>query len=103
MDISSIPDEQLLAEMNRRDAERKAALMKKKQEYAALTLLHVNTLLLLVPEHDRTSCSDADVCNDHVNGESPRCVRCALLAMTASGENYDDLIARISLSTNLNH
>lgn len=57
------------------------------------------TLLLFVPDHTRTSCSDSNISNDYTTpgrGGYPRCTRCALLS-AANSEFYAETLSLDSI------
>lgn len=87
---------------NERLGDALVALAHRQQRNAALLAALTPALLdILAPEHDRTSCSDADPSNargvDGTGGRtSPRCVRCFFLECIRSKYIPDE--AKISIS-----
>jgi hypothetical protein len=74
IDLTTLPSAALVEELARRDAVMKAEQERKERERRATLIPMLPALLTLVPDHDRTSCSDADP-----NNEYRECRRCILL------------------------
>lgn len=81
-EFTDYSDQELKAELKRREEERKQQRWSKQQEEADFWLTHVDSLLALIPEHCRTSCGDTHITNEH------RCKRCFLLYAQMTG-NWD--------------
>ena len=85
--LKTASDDELRAELKRREEERVAAAQRAHDAHGAMlrTVLTRQLVDALRPEHDRTSCSDTNLSNgwdtmDERSGRTmPRCVRCALL------------------------
>jgi hypothetical protein len=86
-DLTNVPLDQLRAEVQRRENEAKQQRNENLALRQALIVDHVDTLLQLVPEHGRTSCSDANPGNA-ASDRNPRCNRCQLLRIKQ--DNYND-------------
>tara|TARA_B100000925_G_C21590843_1_gene296179 strand:+ start:133 stop:432 length:300 start_codon:yes stop_codon:yes gene_type:complete len=74
MALDEFTDKQLQEELARREELRKQQLREERKERAEFLSQHIDLLLLLMPEHSRTSCSDKNPCNEHRG-----CVRCNLI------------------------
>lgn len=84
--LKQFTDQDLQAELERREETRKALEVQERQDRFRLLVQHRDVLLKFVP-HGRTSCSDEDPCNGLGSADyGPRCARCALLTL-----NYDYL------------
>lgn len=76
-------------------------LLSERQRLQELVVTHVDILLAMTPNHDRTSCSDSDPCNgfDPCNGGRNvghiRCTRCGLLNIKERG--VSDVAASVTL------
>jgi len=90
-DLSNIPIQELKKEISRREEERLAAKAASLRQHQEIVLKNVQALLDLLPEHDRTSCSDSAPSN------KKRCRRCSFLFIKNEGWVPDDL--RVSIST----
>lgn len=81
MDLTSFSDDVLKQELKRREEivekQRREDLARQQQ----IIIDNVDSLLNLVPEHDRTSCNDTDM----NNANSFRCKRCLLLQLKRDG------------------
>lgn len=77
----------LQQEQNRRYEEKKRAKEAKRQAFleALHKVLSNEDVNGLVPEHGRTSCSDANLANGWGSGNPPRCTRCALIEFIEEG------------------
>lgn len=60
-----------------REIKRRENVARMERHAELRALLKPEIIDALVPKHERTSCSDADIRNGF-NGESVRCARCAL-------------------------
>ena len=81
MDLKKFTDQDLQAELQRREAARKNLEMEQRQDRFRLLVQHRDVLLKFVP-HGRTSCSDENPCNGlGTAGYGARCDRCALLQL----------------------
>ena len=58
MALDEFTDKQLQEELARREELRKQQLREERKERAEFLSQHIDLLLLLMPEHSRTSCSD---------------------------------------------
>lgn len=97
MDITKLTDEELKNELTRRRELKIAAWEEAKVVHKKLCEKNINFLLMLTPEHSRTSCSDNDICNGFMDHEHyPRCIRCFLLGVAGSEEWPE--IAKLSIS-----
>jgi hypothetical protein len=87
MSLEHLTDQELQAELERRQLEREQAAARARQDRFVALVEHREALLALVP-HGRTSCSD----ENPVNGISvgTRCNRCALLEVTEFDFQYYD-------------
>lgn len=94
-DLTNVPLDQLRAEVRRREDEAKRQRNENLQLRQALIVTHIDTLLQLVPEHDRTSCSDSNPSNA-ASGRNPRCNRCQLLQIKQDMYN-DSYIVKLSV------
>src|SRR5688572_13896881 len=74
MDLSKLSKSELLAALRVIDEAEITAEKAKEQAQRDLWLKHQQVLLEMVPEHSRSSCSDADPCNEY-----EECSRCILL------------------------
>jgi hypothetical protein len=74
-DLTKATDDQLKAELKRREDERKVQERLRLEAHQKIVLDHIDALLSLVPTHGRTSCSDENPCNAY----NSRCQRCSLL------------------------
>lgn len=57
---------------------------------------------LLLPQHGRTSCSDADLANGFMSnghGSPPRCNRCAMLQLMSGAAAPDDVTVTLNIDT----
>jgi len=77
------------------DAERQ-----RKNEDADRIMQHIDALLLLVPKHSRTSCSDS---NFDQNAYQARCTRCVLLEAERDGFWRNDIDLCISAQYDAKH
>lgn len=86
-EIKDIPTAELEKELARRREEEKRARELAWEARKVFLLMNINALLLLTPEHGRTSCSDEVAVN------VGRCNRCTFLAAkdTNSWDNYRDV------------
>ncbi len=91
-DLSKVAQDDLLAELKRRETAREEAERKAKEKRDASVVANIDALLALVPEHGRTSCSDEKPVNES------RCNRCTLLSIKSFGWVPDDLDVEISLN-----
>jgi len=92
MDVTKISDEDLKAELERREKVRREEEARALRCRQAMVAREINTLLHLHPEHDRNSCSDENACNSGYRTGRVRCVRCCLLDILrnpARIEGYD--------------
>lgn len=87
--LTDFTDAELRMEVQRRAAVQNGKINEHRERQRGLTEKFIDTLLLLVPEHDRTSCSDENPCNPGGGGHPARCIRCALLRVKREG--YSDL------------
>ena len=69
----------------------KELLVAQRFERAQNLLSHIDALLDLIPDHERTSCSDENPKN------YGRCARCTLLSFKESGHWDEDYDLRLSL------
>jgi hypothetical protein len=67
-----------------REIQRRENMARLERHTELRALLKPEIINALVPEHERTSCSDADLRNGF-NGEIVRCARCALLEALNGG------------------
>lgn len=90
MELNKFTDQDLKAELQRREEARKALEVQERQDRFRLLVQHRDVLLKFVP-HGRTSCSDEDPCNGPgTAGYGARCDRCALLQLNEYDcESYD--------------
>ena len=95
MDLTKLSKEQLLAELERRKNEEINQERIRRTNDAVLSLKNIDALLMLVPEHCRTSCSDADPCNGGGGVGRVRCTRCFLLH--AKKDEYWNEQARLTI------
>lgn len=72
--LQSASDEELKNELDRREKERERAAWLKKRIAADSVGMHVDILLLMVPEHKMSNCAD-----DRIVNENRGCPRCVLL------------------------
>lgn len=79
--LQSISDTDLKAELQRREESALKAKQEALEKQRQLIVENVDTLLNLIPEHDRTSCND----EDRANARSFRCKRCVLLQIQKDG------------------
>ncbi len=91
-DFSKYSDSQLIDELNRRSAERERIeqeRLEKRKENTRELLKDIRVIDMLAPEHERTSCDDAN----RKNGDpyKIRCRRCLLLNYNADPEVYGDI------------
>lgn len=77
MTLENIPDDQLQAELTRRNNEKARKAEEAKSERAEFLLENIDGLLPLMT-HQRTSCSDADPNNSSSFGRV-RCAKCQVL------------------------
>ena len=89
-----LSDEELQAELIRREIERRKVRNDKIAKGTEFVLQHVDQLLELCPDHDRTSCSDSKVCN---HGPAEGCRRCQLLWLKEMGFNSDNVVLDLQL------
>lgn len=80
--LGAATDQELFDELQRREEERKAARERKEADLRNALLRNIEGILELVPEHQRTSCSDTRI----VNMFRARCARCVLLSIKS--ENW---------------
>ena len=84
MNLEAFSDQDLQAELARRQEQRAKSLQDKRQRRFELLVRHRAALLEFIP-HGRTSCSDADPNNGLGSSNyGARCNRCALLQVDAS-------------------
>lgn len=90
MSLKNATEQELKAELARREQERRAQERLDRLERVRNLVLHRDALLPLIP-HGRTSCSDDNIRNGLGSAEyGARCTRCALLELTEfDAENYD--------------
>ena len=74
-DLTAVDTKALEAELTRRREEEKRILREKRDLEIKRCEENISALLALVPEHNRTSCSD----ERPINSNRARCTRCALL------------------------
>jgi hypothetical protein len=98
--VTIISDAALHAEVKRREEQARLDEMARKNEVADRIIQNIDALLLLVPEHSRTSCSDADF---RQNALHARCTRCALLEAEADGFWRNDIELDISARYDSEH
>jgi len=81
-------------------AEQRLARQKVLKSHHELILQNIDALLKLVPEHGRTSCSDADPNNtsDDPAAHFPRCTRCQLLQFQRDNWISDSYVMKIELA-----
>lgn len=80
VNLKNVSEQALKDELSRRQGIRCQKAKKKRDERIAFLLTNIDALLLFVPEHGRTSCSDANLANRLLEEYGlPRCVRCFLL------------------------
>lgn len=91
-DLSKFSDKELKKEISRREEEKRAVKVALLRRHHEIVLNNIHVVLALVPEHDRTSCSDDD------RGNEKRCVRCALLAIQSQGWVPDRLRVSVAVS-----
>lgn len=82
--LSSFSDSDLEGELQARKERLKAEQAERDRRRCQIVVENIDVFLALSPNHDRTSCSDADPCN----ASRVRCTRCVLLA--AKREGYLD-------------
>lgn len=95
VDLKEIPDKDLKDELKRREEKKKQRERDRLKIHRALVDQYAETLLLFVPEHDRTSCSDEDPKNCSYHTGRIRCKRCELLYMLKKG--HDNLNVSVYL------
>lgn len=83
-----LPEDLLRQELKRREEQRVLDEMARKNEAAERIMQNLDALLLLVPEHSRTSCSDT---NFSQNASHARCTRCVLLEAERDGFWRNDI------------
>ena len=80
MSLEKVSTQALKDELSRRQALRREKAEKKRNEHVEFLLANIDALLLFIPEHGRTSCSDANLSNRYLTEYGlPRCVRCFVL------------------------
>lgn len=80
--------DELKTELARREAQEQADERLRKNEEAERIIQNIDALLLLVPNHDRTSCSDTSFSE---NAGHARCTRCVLLEAESDGYWRNDI------------
>jgi hypothetical protein len=90
-ELKDVSDKELAAELARRKEARKTARTNALKERADVITEHLDALLLLAPEHSRSSCSDKNLANIDRG-----CVRCVLL--DANQRGYWDWVYELELS-----
>lgn len=87
MDLNRFTDQDLKAELQRREEARKIDEAQARRARIQLLVEHRDVLLKFVP-HSRTSCSDEDPNNGLGSADyGARCERCALLTL-CEGDHY---------------
>ena len=79
-EIQQVSTGDLKAELLRRTKELQDAERSARLSFDALVCEHIDTLLLFVPQHSKTTCSD-----DHLQSDTSRCKRCLLLSIKNYG------------------
>lgn len=79
--LEEIPTQDLLAEIKRREEEKRNARIAKQTEHVRVLREHADALLEVFSTHSRTSCSDSNHANSH-----RQCVRCALFELREYGD-----------------
>ena len=74
MNWEFVSDDELRAELERRNEGRRKAAEREQEAHERFILEHISLLLQLVPEHGRTSCLEKDPAYNY-----RRCTRCTLL------------------------
>jgi hypothetical protein len=86
--LTDLSDEELRAELARREKQRELAALEVARARFATLLQSREALLELMP-HERTSCSDSNPVNGLESAEyGPRCSRCALLELSEVDADY---------------
>ena len=97
LDLRSVSEDALQAELQRREGIRRALKLKELEQQKLLVRDHVAVLLQFVDQHDCTYCSDEIPSNGYAtHGCNPFCRRCCLLNIQNDGYNYD-IVATIQL------
>jgi hypothetical protein len=96
MDLNRFTDQDLKAELQRREDDRKISETAARRHRFQMLMKHRDVLLEFVP-HGRTSCSDQDIRNGLGSAEyGARCTRCALLELNE--HDYFSYDAELSLT-----
>lgn len=85
--------------LRRKEQEEQQQERQLKNQHAEVIIQNIDTLLLLVDKHDRTSCSDTN----NFNYDKGRCTRCALIQAEADGFWRNDLNLRITVEYDEKH
>lgn len=98
MDITKATKSELLAEIKKREETEKQKLENQRRERDKFIYANIDAFLTLMPEHDRTSCSDKQPCNYGLNSHGyPSCIRCFLLECKQRREWENDPLLDIDL------
>jgi hypothetical protein len=92
MDLTQIPEPALRAELQRRAEERRLAEEARLEARRQVGLRHIDALIELTPEHDRSSCSD-----EHPTNEG-RCSRCTFMHIKSRQYWDSDFELNVSIS-----
>jgi hypothetical protein len=99
MDLNRFTDQDLKAELQRREDDRKISETAARRFRFQLLVKHRDVLLEFVP-HSRTSCSDADPCNGLGSADyGARCERCALLTLDEHDYLSHDVMVGLHVTT----
>lgn len=88
MDVGKLTNQELAAEVNRRNAEARDTEAKRRKQFSQMLFTTepkhtlIEALLILHPDHSRTSCSDDNLANAYTDAErcpTGRCTRCVLM------------------------
>jgi len=95
--LRAYSDEALKDELKVREEKRKARRRDDLKMNRDMVEQYVETLLLFVPKHDRTSCSDEKPCNTGERTGRLRCKRCQLLHVLRNKKTMDNLYTTVYL------
>jgi hypothetical protein len=97
LDLSAASDVELKDELQRREDARKARRRSDISMNRGFVEEYVESLLLFVPKHDRTPCSDEKPCNSSGTTGRMRCRRCELLRVLRNRKTHDNLDVTVYL------
>jgi hypothetical protein len=97
MKLDKVSEEDLKAELARRQRARDEAENERTRRAHALVVEHVDALLALTPEHSYSTCSDENLAYVFPDNGYQKCNRCGLLEIKRCGCNLHDLVLTLEL------